>query len=118
VAGLGRALLVILILPALFGSSGLALRVGAGLSSPADGDQPWRRTLRGGVVLGGTFLLPFAGWFVVLPVALVSGFGVAASVLYRRPWRHATPAPSARDEGAPTPAAGTEAPATAPWKTV
>ena len=60
-AGLSRALLVVMVLPALLGSAGLALRLGEGLASPADDTMPWRRTLRGGLVLAGMFLLPFAG---------------------------------------------------------
>jgi hypothetical protein len=59
----------------LAGSSGLALRIGIGLNSPIDAVQPWRRVLRGGVVLAISFLLPVIGW-VVLPIwVLVSGLG-------------------------------------------
>lgn len=63
----------------LVGSAGLCRRIGAGLPSPADADQPWRRVLRGGVVLALTSLLPFAGWFLVLPLALASGLGAVLS---------------------------------------
>jgi hypothetical protein len=118
VAGFSRALLVVLILPALLGSAGLALRLGAGLASPIDDTQPWRRSLRGSVVLAGMFLLPLAGWFVVLPLVLVSGFGALASVLHRRPWRHTASEPSSQKGDEPTPAGGGEGSATAPWKTV
>jgi len=59
----------------LAGSSGLALRIGMGLNSPLDATQPWRRVLRGGVVLSCSFLLPVVGW-VILPLwVLVSGLG-------------------------------------------
>jgi hypothetical protein len=59
----------------LAGSSGLALRIGIGLNSPLDATQPWRRVLRGGVVLSCSFLLPVVGW-VILPLwVLVSGLG-------------------------------------------
>ncbi len=61
----------------LVGSAGLSRRIGAGLPSPADSGQPWRRVLRGGVVLALMSLLPFAGWFLVLPLALLSGLGAA-----------------------------------------
>ncbi len=61
----------------LLGSAGLSRLIGAGLPSPADAAQPWRRVLRGGVVLALMSLLPFAGWFLVLPVALTSGLGAA-----------------------------------------
>lgn len=60
------------ILAALFGTAGLALRVGNGLSPEA---SLWQRMARGGSMLGLTFLTPFIGWFFVLPVCLCSGFG-------------------------------------------
>ncbi len=63
---------------ALVGSAGLAERIGAGLPSPVDEHQPWRRVLRGGIVLGLSFLMPFLGWFVLLPWTLVSGLGAWA----------------------------------------
>ena len=59
----------------LVGSAGLALRIGSGMASPLDAAQPWRRPLRGGIVLGLTFVMPFLGWFVLLPWTLVSGLG-------------------------------------------
>ena len=70
---------------ALAGSSGLALRIGAGLAMPGDEVAPWRRVLRGGVVLSLTFLLPVVGWFIVFPFALVSGVGAALLALRRTP---------------------------------
>jgi Ca2+/Na+ antiporter len=71
----GVALLLLLLVSAVFGLAGLARRIGAGLPSPLDEAQPWLVSLRGGLVLAATFLLPFGGWFVLLPCALVSGFG-------------------------------------------
>ena len=59
----------------LIGSAGLALRIGAGMASPLDATQPWRRLVRGGMVLGLAFVMPFLGWFVLLPWSLVSGLG-------------------------------------------
>ncbi len=73
IKGLGFVLASAAVLGGLLGSAGLCRRIGEGLPSPADGAQPWRRVLRGGVVLALTFLLPFAGWFLVLPLALLSG---------------------------------------------
>jgi hypothetical protein len=75
------ALLVVALL-SLIGSAGLALRIGAGMASPLDAVQPWRRLLRGGMVLGLAFVMPFLGWFVLLPWTLASGLGVL--VLSRR----------------------------------
>ena len=73
-------MLLVLTVPALLallGSGGLALRVGKGLASANDAGQPWRRVLRGGIVLALVFLLPIIGWLVVMPWALVSGVGTA-----------------------------------------
>jgi hypothetical protein len=81
---LGVGLLMLFFLPAVFGLAGLARRIGAGLGSPADGAQPGCLTLRGGAVLAATFLLPFGGWFLLLPWALVSGFGATVMAWWSR----------------------------------
>lgn len=73
----GKAALLMPVLIGLMGSTGLAHAIGKGLVSPVDATQPWRRVLRGGMVLAFTFLLPFLGWFLVLPGVLVCGFGAA-----------------------------------------
>jgi hypothetical protein len=92
--------LLVLELLCLIGSAGLALRIGAGLASPLDATQPWRRILRGGLVLGLVFLMPFLGWFVVLPWTLASGMG--AFVLSRRATRFAEGAMRASAARAPS----------------
>jgi hypothetical protein len=71
----GVTLMLIPAMLGLVGSAGLVLRIGAGLPSPLDEQQPWRRVLRGGILFALTFLLPFVGWFVLPIWALVSGFG-------------------------------------------
>ncbi|HEX5176939.1 MAG TPA: hypothetical protein VFV83_07920, partial [Chthoniobacteraceae bacterium] len=55
---LGLAIVMFATLAALFGSTGVALRVGQGLKSARDESEPWRRVLRGGIVLALTFVLP------------------------------------------------------------
>ncbi len=70
------------VLGALLGSAGLCRRIGAGLPSQKDAAQPWRQVSRGAVVLALMFLLPFAGWFLVLPLALMSGLGAALAAGY------------------------------------
>ena len=66
------ALAVVLVL-AFIGSAGLARRIGLGLAA---GEEPAGRTvLRGGTVLGLTFLAPVLGWFVLMPLAFLSGLG-------------------------------------------
>ena len=70
--------LLIGIVPLLFGaigSAGLCQLIGHGLSSPTDQSQNWKRVWRGGWVLNFCYLLPFAGWFVILPWGLISGCG-------------------------------------------
>ncbi len=60
------------------GVAGLASHLGRRLPSPADAGRPWRETLRGGVVLELSYLVPILGWFVILPVSIVLGAGAAA----------------------------------------
>ena len=71
-------LVLVLLLLALLGSAGLVERLGHGLPAPSDQTQPWRRMLRGGSVLSLIFLMPFLGWFVLLPLTLISGVGAWA----------------------------------------
>jgi hypothetical protein len=71
----GIALLVTPAMLGLAGSAGLTLQIGAGLPSPVDEAQPWRRVLRGGILLACSFLLPVVGWIVIPLWVLVSGFG-------------------------------------------
>jgi hypothetical protein len=69
------SLVMLPLLAALFGSAGWAQRVGAGLKSTRDESEPWRRVLRGGIVVGIAFVLPFIGTFVMIPFVFLSGFG-------------------------------------------
>jgi hypothetical protein len=91
---LGISLVVVPAMLGLAGSAGLTLRIGVGLPSPVDEKQPWRRVLRGGVLLSCSFLLPIVGWIVLPLWVLVSGFGAfILSVRERNPDRSAsTPA--------------------------
>ena len=72
---IGISLIVIPGLLGLAGSAGLTFRIGEGLRSPMDETQPWRRVLRGGIVLAFSFLLPFVGWIIIPIWVLVSGLG-------------------------------------------
>ena len=78
----------------LAGSAGLCDRIGAGLPGDADDRLPWRRVMRGGVVLSFAFVLPVIGWFVLLPWTLVSGVGASLGALRRErvPMRRDVPA--------------------------
>ena len=75
---LGASAFVFLLASALVGSAGLARHIGCSLDSVTDKEQPWRRVLRGAVILAITFLLPLVGWFVILPATLLSGVGALA----------------------------------------
>jgi hypothetical protein len=81
----GATILLLLVLAGLVGSSGLASQIGFGLADPADEAQPWRRVLRGGAVLGLTFVFPLIGWFIILPLSLMMGIGALAGSLWRPP---------------------------------
>ncbi|MCP3961231.1 MAG: hypothetical protein GY719_25575 [bacterium] len=93
VKALGFLMVATAVLGALLGSAGLARRIGAGLPSAVDAERPWRQVLRGGIVLSLTFLLPFVGWFLILPLTLLSGFGTALGAAYSR-WRERAPEPA------------------------
>lgn len=75
IAGVGVVCLYML--QAHTGVSGLATSIGRRLLSPLDEQRPWRSTLRGGVVLELTYLLPILGWFVILPASIIIGSGAA-----------------------------------------
>jgi hypothetical protein len=63
-------LLILTLIAMLAGATGLALRIGRGLASSRDEGEPWRRVLRGGIVLALTFLS-----LVMIPLTLVPGLG-------------------------------------------
>jgi hypothetical protein len=101
---IGLTMVVVPALLGLAGSAGLTLRIGAGLPSPVDETQPWRRVLRGGVLLACSFLLPVVGWIILPLWVLVSGFG--ALILYRRELNHNQPAAAPVNLVSPNPIAG------------
>jgi hypothetical protein len=61
---------VFTLLAALCGTAGLALRIGQGLQAGRDQIDPWRRVLRGAIVLALTYLT-----IVMIPLTLIPGFG-------------------------------------------
>ncbi len=72
-------IIVSTILLALFGTAGLALRIGQGLPAARDEQEPWRRMLRGGVVLALTY-----GTIVLVPLTLLAGLGAFVLSMGRR----------------------------------
>jgi hypothetical protein len=83
VAGIG--LLFTELVFSFAGMAGVARFLGSRLPSPADAERPWKAVIRGWVVLYLASLLPVIGWFVFLPVALLTGFGAALLGLRRAP---------------------------------
>lgn len=86
----GFVLLVGGFLLAGLGFAGLSTVVGERLPSSADEGRPWRGLVRGAVCLELSFLLPFVGWFGILPLAAVTALG-AATLALLAPGREATP---------------------------
>ena len=74
----------VLLLFAEVGVAGIATVIGRRLKSPVDQEQPWRATLRGGIVLVLSYLLPLVGWFLILPITIISGGGAATRMLFPR----------------------------------
>ena len=82
IAGLG--VVCFYLLQAHIGVSGLVTAIGRRLPSPLDQHSPWRATVRGGIALELTYLLPILGWFVVLPASIVIGTGAINVALLSR----------------------------------
>jgi hypothetical protein len=74
---LAVAIICSLLIVANIGVAGLATCIGERLTSPSDYTRPWRATLRGGVALELSYLLPILGWFLILPASLIIGCGAA-----------------------------------------
>lgn len=86
----------------LFGSTGLANRIGEGL--PGREAQPeWRGTLKGGLILPLLYLLPFVGWFVISGWTLVSGLGATVLILFTKPEKDSSGAAEANSEATAKP---------------
>jgi len=84
VVGAGVVIGAVPLLLGLIGSAGLCQLIGLGLPAPGDQSQNWRRVWRGGWVLNFCYLLPFAGWFVILPWSIISGCGAFVTSLSGR----------------------------------
>lgn len=71
----GMGLASIPVFMGFVGSAGLCQRIGAGLQEGAPGRGVGALTLKGGILLGLTYLLPFVGWFVLSLGSLITGVG-------------------------------------------
>lgn len=65
------------------GVAGLATVIGERLPSPADAQCPWKATIRGGIVLELSYILPFLGWFVLLPISIIIGAGATTRAMIK-----------------------------------
>jgi len=81
---IGLVIGVVPLMLGAIGSAGLCQLIGLGLPAPGDQSQNWRRVWRGGWVLNFCYLLPFAGWFVILPWGIISGCGAFVTSLSGR----------------------------------
>ena len=79
--GIGLVIGIVPLMLGLIGSAGLCQLIGLGLPAPGDQSQNWRRVWRGGWVLNFCYLLPFIGWFVILPWGIISGCGAFVTSL-------------------------------------
>lgn len=77
------ALICLFITYAGSGVAGLATVIGERLPSPADALCPWKATIRGGIVLELSYILPFLGWFVLLPISIVIGAGATTRAVIK-----------------------------------
>ena len=77
------ALFILYWIYANVGTAGFVTHVGQRLSSPADEARPWAATVRGGVATELAWLVPFVGWFGVLPVSIVLGAGATTLSFFR-----------------------------------
>jgi len=82
---------------ALGGLAGLATLIGERLSSNKS-PEPWKATLRGGIILVCIFSMPYVGWFALLPMGIITGAGMFLRSVFTR---SSQPAPAF----APAPAA-------------
>ncbi len=68
------------------GVAGIADLVGEKLGTKNTDQPPWRETVRGGAVLVLSFLFPFLGWLLIMPVALIVGCGATMRGIFRE-WK-------------------------------
>lgn len=85
---------VLLALSSLAGLAGLATLIGERLTSAKSVAEPWRATLRGGIVLVCLVSMPYVGWFALLPIGIITGGGMMLRSYFVRTLRPAlVPAP-------------------------
>ena len=86
----GWALACLYLFYANVGAAGFVTHIGQRLTSPVDGQSPWRATVRGGIALELAYLVPVFGLLVIFPLSMVIGCG-ATTLSFFRPRRSSAP---------------------------
>jgi len=72
----GGIALALWLLLGLIGGAGIAQHIGRAPQGGGDLPAPsWTESIRGGLLLTLTWILPFVGWFAMLPLTLAAGIG-------------------------------------------
>ncbi len=82
------------------GAGGIATLIGERLWPQLSVSEPWRQTMRGGLVLICCALMPIVGWAFLLPLLAILGWGINL-----RAWFLKAPAPATATASVPAPAA-------------
>jgi hypothetical protein len=89
---------------AIAGASGQVLRMAARTAHDGESPDSWAASRRAASILSVSYVLPVAGWLIILPLSLLTGLGCALMSLRarstgpersddtRRPWHPASPA--------------------------
>lgn len=79
----GAALITVALTVAALGAAGLAAKMGAHLAARSPGLTPAGGFVRGALALELAAFFPLMGWFIVVPLAIVTASGAAAFALLR-----------------------------------
>lgn len=71
----GAVLTSMWILFGLIGGAGIAQHIGRAIQRDALAPSTWTESIRGGLLLTLTWVLPLVGWFAMLPLTLATGIG-------------------------------------------
>ncbi len=117
--GVGHALAVVATCLFLFyahiGLSGLVGTVGARLGSADQPASPYAATIKGGTALAMAWVLPFLGWFGLLPLSIVIGAGATTIGIFNRLAAHERKVAPAAPPSQTLPSAASLAPVS-PWR--
>jgi hypothetical protein len=80
------------VLCGLIGGAGMAQHIGRARDGDSPGEMSWVHSVRGGLCITLTWVLPLVGWLGMLPLTLATGIGcLALGLLPQRPAEVATP---------------------------